>query len=414
MLFPSHEYQILYRDLLLTFVRTFHKGNLDGIEITSREVWKMDLPTFNKVFFNGKIDKVVGNEYFYRRHIDLNPGRCFQGDINEEALSAALRYIGFKNDKGGSYPVSLPHQILAFRTKYKEQLRISKLTQKKLFQNWYNNILEDNVLNDKLQNADITAFEKDDEVLILDYNSLRAKELNERYSSKLSGTKWWLYFHDNDPYRVITHKKDSWVLAKLVLLFKENNGKLEVEIKNTKTHSHYDYVGKVDFSNSNKSLLIQCKTKTTLHPTRSVEIRFNFDDIEIEGALLFGQYINEEDDGHIVSGSMIFEHIPNNPFEDQQSPEKLIPELEQNSDEYEEYIAIDSKGNLPDYPIPCVYFIPMLEKDSGGYKENIDQVDKCILTFLHDPSINFRRTPLKVRYTKESLQEWFNSRQSAK
>ncbi|PSR55788.1 hypothetical protein AHMF7605_20940 [Adhaeribacter arboris] len=207
------------------------------------------------------------------------------------------------------------------------------------------------------------------------YLEQTAKLLSKRYTPRLLGKRFWLYFYGYDKFiygndDLPDAAEDKWSLVKVEFAFTDMSGfDLKVTLTNTGAIEHYNYVGKTDFlTSSEQVLVINCRTEPDL--TRQLNIKLHIG--TGNGDIFIGQYLNYETEGRIISGSLLLQKIP------------------------------DAESDIQ----PKIYRVPNLLPGIKFYTEDFEGVDKNILQYLHDERLNYRRTSIKAGHTLRSLEKW--------
>ncbi|GAB4002079.1 hypothetical protein GCM10028807_59900 [Spirosoma daeguense] len=208
---------------------------------------------------------------------------------------------------------------------------------------------------------------------IEDLINSKADLLRKTYAPLLCNTDWWLYFYGYDKLD-LKKNRDSWPLIKLLFRFGEvEEDEIVVTIENTDNPEHYDYRGSTDFRSSQYELLVFNFT-TDPHFTRQLNMKIH---VGIgEGTLFLGQYLNYENDGNIISGTLVLGSAASVPLSQRK---------------------------------PKVHWIPKLTSDVR-YTKAHDGVNESILQYLNDKDKNFRRTPLRAGHSLQGLQDWLDAR----
>lgn len=378
MLIQASVYQIFYQALLKNFILKYYKGEIPGKGINSPSVWLVDVEKFRSEVFNG--EKMLSPTYFYRLKVDLNPERVFVGEINDQAFYYGLKYIGIDSLDTTFNMNALNSMYSEFKSKFKVDIMLGIELQSKLFSE-----LNDKVTGELehknslpivlLKHQDIS---EADNSLEKNSENTKANFFLKEATSLFMNEKYWFYFHS---YNTFKTRNDKWNLMKLLIEFPsitETDLSVHITHINDKQgeNIYQNYRGKTNFSNSSSNVVvISCQSYSPTHTSHFYSRHLHIMLQIAAGNILFGQYLNYRNDGNIVSGNVLLQNIPKNSNDD------LVPKK---------------------------YLIPKLISGNKMYLEDFEDVDKNILQYLYDPSLNYREIPLKAKNDLINLELYLN------
>ncbi|WP_421825933.1 hypothetical protein [Larkinella sp.] len=375
------EYQVFYKVFAKAFTLKYHReeGN------RKRNLWPKDKEVLKTEVFNNR--NPPNHDYFYRLQVSINLEKVIKAKIEDEPFYFALRYIGFDElnlPEITTIPqirVELPILYEAFQKKYAKLIENEIDEQIQTYIQYTNELKNKIYLKERSNNLFQTIENASSNIaqaetnLIQEDKAIKINYISSQHSSILMSSPFWFYFHSFNRYPNLNDPtNDNWKLMKLLIEFTGEPGEdFSVKISNLGYQPYDDYLGKTNFYESRESVVvIDCQT-VNVAKSRHLDVMLQV----TTGSLLFGQYLNDNRSGEIVSGNMILERVKNG--------EKLEP---------------------------AIYYIPKLKPGEHEYKEDINGISKHILQFLHDESLSHRRIPSFEIPNTDILGEWlkFNRR----
>lgn len=357
-------YQIFYTAFRSELIRREYKGN----EKTDKKIWDEDSERIIEKVYNGKRFKSPWQ--FYLKSVELNPKMVLIGEINDDILHCALKYLDQAGPAISGDEKTLLQLLNEFAKKNATQIANQLNQQKQISYNFFESQFEK--LNNEVEffeaNSLHTNKSEDTNLAYKIKDNLKSDHLINLASEILLGKKYWFFFYSYDNYK---DKSETWKLRKLLIEFTEVvDSEILVRINHIADKKFQDYLGKTNLSSSSDDVVvIDCQTFSKLKD-RHLDIMVQLND----GELLFGQYLNYRKDGRIVSGSLLLQKIP------------------------------AEQTNLT----PETHLIPRLLGDLNRYTEDVEGIDKSIIQYFHDENLNFRQISLRAGNDLNTLKEWLD------